>query len=111
MFVFSSTTLKELKWFKGLLADLGVPLNGSMEMHCDNQSALHIAVNLVIHERTRYIESDCHSVRDAVRDHFIATKHVHTTEQLADVLTKTLGSFSFDYLLTKLDVHNLHAPN
>lgn len=105
-----AAALRELKWLKRLLADLGVEHDVPMEMFSDSKSALHIASNPVFHERTKHIEADCHSVRDAVQDRLIATQHVSTTEQLADIMTKDLGSSSFNYLVSKLSIRNLHAP-
>ena len=102
--------LKELLWMKRLLADLGVTQDSPMDMFCDNKAAMHIAKNPVFHERTKQIESDCHAVRDTVLSRLIATKYVSTTEQLADILTKALGRGSFDNLLSKLGVYDLHAP-
>lgn len=99
-----AVALRELKWMKRLLADLGVDHSDPMELYCDSQAAIHIASNPVFHERTKHVESDCHSVRDVVQNKLIVTKHVRTTEQLADILTKALGKPSFDYLLSKLGV-------
>jgi len=42
----------ELKWLKGLLSSHGVEHVDSMNLYNDSQSALHIANNLVLHERT-----------------------------------------------------------
>lgn len=102
--------LQELQWLKRLLEDFGVKHSEAMQMFCDSKSTIYIATNLVFHERTKHIESDCHSVRDAVQDQLITLRHVQTTEQLADLMTKALGSSSFHYLLNKLGVRNLHAP-
>ena len=38
---------------------------GPMPMHCNNQSAIYTAQNLVFHERIKHIEIDYHLVRDA----------------------------------------------
>ena len=105
-----SDALKELKWLKRLLADLGVKHDSPMDLYCDSKSAIYIAANPVFHERTKHVEKDCHSVRDAVKAKLIATRHVRTNEQLADILTKALGSSAFHYLLSKLGVCNPHAP-
>lgn len=41
---------------------------------------------------------------DAVQDRLIVTRHVHTTEQLVDIMTKDLGISVFHYLFSKLGV-------
>ncbi|XP_020242757.1 uncharacterized protein LOC109820971 [Asparagus officinalis] len=58
-------TVCEMIWLQKLLIELGFTQSESMPMHCDNQSAIHIAKNLVFHERTKHIEVDCNFVRDA----------------------------------------------
>ena len=105
-----SDALKELQWLKRLLADLGVQHNAPMDLFCDSKSAIYIAANPVFHERTKRVEKNCHSVRDGVKAKLIATRHVRTTEQLDDILTKALGSSAFSYLLSKFGVCDLHAP-
>ncbi|CAL9000810.1 unnamed protein product, partial [Prunus brigantina] len=52
----------ELKWLRYILKDLNVPHSEPTTLHCDNQSTLHVARNLVFHERTKHIELDCHLV-------------------------------------------------
>jgi hypothetical protein len=100
----------ELKWLKGLLSSLGVEHVDPMHLYCDSQSALHIANNPVLHERTKHIEVDCHFVRDEIVKGSIQPLYVHTSKQLADILTKALGKRQFDSLLSKLGVLHLHAP-
>lgn len=100
----------ELKWLRSLLGSFGIQHEAPMRLLCDSQSAIHMAKNPVHHERTKHIEVDCHLVRDAVQSGVLTTQYIHTSAQLADVLTKALGSRQFLHLLGKLGVCNLHSP-
>ncbi|XP_045802549.1 uncharacterized mitochondrial protein AtMg00810-like [Trifolium pratense] len=57
----------ELQWLTYLLEDLRVLCIKPPVLYCDNQSALHIAVNLVFHERTKHLKIDCHFVREKLQ--------------------------------------------
>ena len=52
-----AAALREMKWLKRLLADMGIRHNMPMELFCDSKSALYIAANPVFHERTKHIEA------------------------------------------------------
>lgn len=105
-----ATTWCELKWLKELVRFLGVFHTAPIHLYCDSKAALYIAANPVFHERTKHIEIDCHFIRDEITRGTIATSHVGTPAQLADILTKALGRSKFDYFLCKSGIRDLHAP-
>ncbi|KAL6137975.1 hypothetical protein ACLB2K_063263 [Fragaria x ananassa] len=95
-------TTCELTWLKTLLKDLGIECTKPITSHCDNQAAMHIAANPVLHERTKHIEIDCHFIRDQVHSKVLTTTYVRSGDQLADILIKVLPTAQFDRLLSKL---------
>lgn len=105
-----ATAACELVWLKTLLTDLGSSCTTPMTLFCDNQAAMHIAANPVFHERTKHIEVDCHYIRQQVQLKLINTHYVRTSDQLAEVFTKTLPSLQFQRLLSKLGSINLLDP-
>jgi hypothetical protein len=61
-----SAASSEIVWLHGLLAELGFPQSNSTPLYADNTSAIQIAANPIYHERTKHIEVDCHSIREAM---------------------------------------------
>lgn len=92
----------ELKWLKRLLQQFGFSHVRPMRLFCDSQSAIHIAKNSVFYERTKHVEKDCHTVRDAVQAKLITIEYISTKNQPADLLTKALPAPTFQFLLSKL---------
>nr|XP_016494967.1 PREDICTED: uncharacterized protein LOC107814141 [Nicotiana tabacum] len=99
----------EVSWLIRVLVDLGLTLSSPVPIFCDSQAALHIAKNPVFHERTKYIEIDCHFVRDCLASGLISLHHVFSSTNLADILTKPLPGPAHHNLLCKLGVLPLRA--
>ncbi|CAH9129165.1 unnamed protein product [Cuscuta epithymum] len=105
-----AVTVSEIIWLRWLLQDLTVTLRGPTPLYCDNQSACHIALNPVFHERTKHVEMDCYFVRERVASNEIQPLYISTVHQVADIFTKALGTDRFQFLRSKLGVRNLHTP-
>ena len=83
-------TVCEMIWMQSLLCELGFVIQTPIAMYCNNQAAIFIANNPIFHERTKHIEVDYHYIRDMVLSGHISTPYTQTSEQLADVFTKSL---------------------
>jgi hypothetical protein len=106
-----ASTCCELMWLSSLLKDFRISHPQVALLFCDSQSALHIAANLVYHERTKHIEIDCHLVREKIQLGLIRTLHVTSQNQLADIFTKSLGFKDFHRLLSKMYIKDICHPS
>ena len=100
----------EIMWVYQFLTEIGINMSLPAKLWCDNKATLHIASNLVFHERTKHIEIDCHLVREKRQQGLISTGHVQIGEQLGDIFTKALNGVRVDYLCNKLGMINIYAP-
>nr|KYP61042.1 hypothetical protein KK1_023466 [Cajanus cajan] len=106
--VLASTTC-EIQWLTFLLDDFRVPYEKPALLFCDNDLAIQIASNQVFHERTKHIEIDCHVVREKVNRGVLKLLPIHSSMQLADILTKALHPHVFRESYGKLGMCNIHS--
>ena len=100
----------ELQWLLYLIQDLQLTCIKPQVIYCDNQSALHIAVNLVFHERTKHLEIDCHLVREKLQAGVMKLLPITSQNQIADFFTKSLLPQPFHILLSKLGLVDIYQP-
>jgi hypothetical protein len=67
----------------------------------DNKSAIALAKNPVLHDRSKHIDTKYHFVCDCVDGGRIKLEYVETARQLGDILTKPLGRVRLRELKTK----------
>ena len=79
----------ELIWMKNFLSELGMKQEKFL-LHCDNQSAIHLAKNAAYHSRTKHIQRRYHWLREKVDDGEFALVNTHTNDNGSDRLTKNL---------------------
>jgi Fe2+ transport system protein B len=83
-----ASTCYEITWLKHLLTNLNVMYPQSIKLYCDNKAIIHIALNLVFHEKKKHIEIDCHLIREQLEAQIIQTFY-----------SKALGTTQFHHLL------------
>jgi hypothetical protein len=86
-----ASTAAELTWISFILRDIGVYQAQPPVLFCDNLSALHMSVNLVLHARTKHIAIDYYFVREKVALGTLLTRFVPSSLQIANLFTKPLS--------------------
>jgi hypothetical protein len=71
---------------------------------CDNESAVKIAKNLILHSRTKHIDIRHHFLREKEANGDIELQNVKSEEQLVDIFTKPLNERIFVRLRNELNV-------
>jgi hypothetical protein len=70
----------------------------------DNTTTIVLAKNLVLHDRSKHIYVKFHFTREEVERGDISLEHVGTGDELADILTKSLGRIQFQELHARIGV-------
>jgi hypothetical protein len=88
-----AAAINEIKWLSGLLGEIGM-INSSTPtpiLYGDNQSTQELSRNGIKSERTKHIDIKYRFVTDEITNGRVQLKWISTTQQVADVLTKSLG--------------------
>lgn len=97
-------------WMRQILEDLNIKLTSPIKLYCDNKSAIAIAHNPVLHDRTKHVEIDKHFIKEKIDKGQICMTYLPTAQQVADILTKSLPRRQFDELVSKLEMRDIFKP-
>ncbi|CAA7015031.1 unnamed protein product [Microthlaspi erraticum] len=98
-------TVGEAIWIKGLVKDMGFE-EEKATIWCDSQSAICLSKNSTFHERTKHIAVKYHFIRDIIEEGEVAVEKIDTSENPADILTKTVPVNKFVAALELLRLIN-----
>lgn len=86
-----SSAIQEAMWLKQFGQDFDVEIKrNSVELQCDNQSAIKLAESDGYRARSKHIDVRHHYIRERVNDSTISINHVSTDYMVADNLTKAV---------------------
>nr|GFA95312.1 putative ribonuclease H-like domain-containing protein [Tanacetum cinerariifolium] len=98
--------LAKALWIRNLVSKIGFPPRGSTQIMCDNKAAIQISENPIQHNRTKHVEVDRHFIKEKLEAGIIELSFVKSSDQLADILTKAVGTDMFHKCLSKLNFRN-----
>eukprot|EP00253_Pinus_taeda_P017526 PITA_17526 len=98
-----NATIKEI-WLQHFLSELGISVHHPTVIWCDNQSTLKFCRDPVQRQRTKHIEIHMHFIRELIHDGIIDLQYCPSSEQIADIFTKTFTEQKFRFLRDHLGV-------
>jgi len=108
-YVAAATTACQAVWLRRLLGELTGEEAHSPALMVDNQPAIALAKNPVLHDRSKHIDIKFHFLRDCIDGGQIVIEFVETGRQLADILTKSLGRLQFMELRKMIGMDEVKA--
>ena len=110
-YIATTTAATQAIWLSRLLADLLGRNVEVVELKVDSKSALALAKNPVFHERSKHIRIKYHFIRNCLEDGSIRADYISTTDQLADILTKSLGRSKFEEMRGRIGLKQITSKD
>ena len=93
-------------WLNRLISELKGEEEKPWKLLVDNQSAISLSKNHVHHSRTKHIDIRYHFICQFIEEKRTVVAYVKSEDQLADILTKSLGRLKFIEMRERLGVKN-----
>ncbi|GJX38259.1 hypothetical protein Tco_0251562 [Tanacetum coccineum] len=100
-YVAAASGCGQVLWIQNQLLDYGYNFMNT-KIFIDNNSAICIVKDPVYHSRTKHIEIRHHFIRDCYEKKLINVDHIHSDDNVADLLTKAFDVGRFQYLVVSI---------
>ena len=97
---------KEAIWLRRFIRELGFPRQ-TVPLFCDNQSAISLIRNPVLHSRVKHMSVRLSFTREAQEKDVINVDYVGTEDQMADGFTKALPASRFQFLRESISIREI----
>jgi hypothetical protein len=101
-YVAETHAAKEGIWLRSFIKEIMGIERDPLTLKADNQGAIALAKDNKFHARTKHIDLRYHFIREAVDDGKIKMEYIPTTENVADIFTKSLARSRHEELVAKL---------
>ena len=91
-YVAACEATREAVWEMALLEELGYKNLEVPVVYMDSQSAMQLISNPVFHDKSKHIQGKMHYIREVAEEGGVTFVKVHTSENLADSLTKAVNA-------------------
>ena len=105
-YIAATTAAYQGIWLNRLISKLKGVEEKAWTLLVDNQSAITLSKNPVHHSRTKHIDTRYHFIRQCIEEKRTIVAYVKSEDQLADILTKSLGRLKFLEKRERLGVLN-----
>lgn len=93
---------KECIWLRALLLAIGFLKPGPTKLLCDNNAAINLSEDPLLHTRVKHVDIKYHFLRERVQSKELELRYINTNDNVADLFTKALDHKKFIRLRTLL---------
>jgi hypothetical protein len=97
-----TSSAQEAMSLRMLCKDFHVDVDDAVLLYEDNQGAIAMSINSVMHSTAKHISIKQHFIREKVQNGDVRLEYISTVDMIADALTKALSKVTFLNLRCKL---------
>lgn len=101
-----ASCIQESIWLKQFGSELDNSLHKSVQIYCDNQSAIDLATSDGYRQRTKHIDIRHHFIREKLENGTVTVEYISTDQMAADNLTKAVPKEKHNFCVKKMGLRS-----